>query len=179
VWDAALARLASPAKEPFSAAAVDRLWVGLAQADAQSAFAAMADLSSAPAQAVALLRRHLRPIADPGGAGLERIFQGLDSPDFEVREKASRELAALGESAVPAVRKRLVEETSPEVLRRLQAYLDGFDTRELSPARLRQLRAIEVLEEIGSPAARELLAELAKGAAGAPLTREAAAALGR
>ena len=43
----------------------------------------------------------------------------------------------------------------------------------------RQLRAVELLERIATPAARDVLSELAKGAAEAPLTREAAAALER
>ena len=42
-----------------------------------------------------------------------------------------------------------------------------------------QLRAVELLEGTACPAAKDLLSELAKGAAGVPLTLEAAAALGR
>jgi hypothetical protein len=42
-----------------------------------------------------------------------------------------------------------------------------------------QIRAVEILEEIGTAAAREWLAKLAKGGAGAPLTLEAQAALER
>jgi hypothetical protein len=60
-----------------------------------------------------------------------------------------------------------------------RAFLDRFDQAEPSPARLRELRAVELLEGVGTPAAEQYLAELAQGAAGAPLTREAAAALGR
>jgi hypothetical protein len=100
----------------------------------------------------------------------------LDSDDFATREQASRELAALGEAAVPGVRKRLVNGVSPELRRRAKVFLDEFDAKEQSPERLRQIRAVELLEGIGTPAARELLSELAKGAAGAPLTLEAAAA---
>ena len=48
-----------------------------------------------------------------------------------------------------------------------------------SVAVLRGLRAIEVLEAIGTAEARTILQELAKGTPGAKLTREAAAALAR
>jgi hypothetical protein len=41
------------------------------------------------------------------------------------------------------------------------------------------LRAVEVLEEIGTPAARKLLETLAKGAPAARITKEAKASLGR
>ena len=80
---------------------------------------------------------------------------------------------------VPGVRNRLNQTESAEVRRRAGAFLDQFDQAEPSPARLRELRAVELLEGIGTPAAKQYLAELAQGAAGAPLTREAAAALGR
>jgi hypothetical protein len=48
-----------------------------------------------------------------------------------------------------------------------------------SPDGLRDLRAVELLERLAAPAAEQLLRELAAGAAGARLTREARAALER
>ena len=58
-------------------------------------------------------------------------------------------------------------------------FLDRFDPATLKPDRLLQLRAVELLEGIATPVARDVLSELANGAAEAPLSREAAAALGR
>ena len=81
--------------------------------------------------------------------------------------------------AVPGVRKRLAKAESPEVRKRALEFLDRFDPATLSPGRLRQLRAVELLEGIATPAAKDLLSDLAKGAAGAPLTLEAAGALER
>jgi hypothetical protein len=49
----------------------------------------------------------------------------------------------------------------------------------MTPDRRRAIRACEVLEGIGTPAARELLAAWAKGTPGATLTREAAESLER
>jgi hypothetical protein len=53
------------------------------------------------------------------------------------------------------------------------------EARILSPKQLLTLRAIEVLEHIDTPEARQLLRRQAGGAAEARLTREAKAALER
>jgi WD40 repeat protein len=180
VWDMTLAGAAKPRKGPLTAADAEKLWENAATAEGRAAYAALADLAAAPDRAVEVLLRQVKPVpAAPTEADLDRVFKGLDSDEFAARQKASRELIGLGEPAVPAVRKRLERATSAEVRRRAREFLDRFDRAELSPARLRQLRAVELLEGIGTPAARELLREWAKGAAGAPLTVDAAAALAR
>src|SRR5262249_52644679 len=148
----------------------EELWAALAGSEAQPAYAAMADLAAAPDRAVALLRRELKPApAAPTDAELDRAFADLDSDDFATREKASRRLAEWGELAVPGVRKRLAQTESAEVRRRAREFLDRFDRPAPSPDRLRQIRAVELLEGIATPAARDVLSELAKGAAEAPL----------
>jgi RNA polymerase sigma factor (sigma-70 family) len=180
LWDTTPAGAAKPRKEPLTAAGADGLWVALAGTDASAAFAAMADLAAAPDLAMALVRRELKPVrAGPTDAELDRTFADLDSEDFATREKASRQLAEWAELAVPGVRKRLAKPQSAEVRKRAQDFLERFDPATLRPDRLRQMRAVELLEGIGTPAAKELLSELAKGAAGAPLTGEAAGALAR
>ncbi len=180
LWDLALAAAARPRKEALTAAAAEKLWETAATGEARAAFAALADLAAAPGLAVEVLRRQVKPApAAPTNADLDRLFKAMDSDDFDARRKASRELGELGEPAVPAVRRRLELAPSAEVRRRAREFLDRFDKAELSPERLKQLRAVELLEGIGTPAAKALLAELAKGAAGAPLTLDAAAALAR
>ncbi len=180
LWDTTPAGAAKPRKEPLTAADADGLWAALAGPEAPPAYAAMADLAAAPDRAMALLRRELKPApANPTDAELDRLFADLDSDDFTTREKASSRLAEFAESAVPGVRKRLARTESEEVRKRAGDFLDKFDPTTLKPERLRRMRAVELLEGIATPAARDVLAELAKGAAEAPLTREAAAALER
>jgi WD40 repeat protein len=179
LWDTTLAGAAKPRKEPLTAGAADGLWAALAGADARAAFAALADLAAAPDRAVALARRELKPVAAPTDAELDRAFADLDGEDFATRQKASRRLAEFGELAVPGVRKRLEKTESVEVRRRALDFLGRVEPPTPSPDRLRQLRAVELLEGIATPAARDMLSELAKGAIEAPLTLDAAAALER
>ena len=60
-----------------------------------------------------------------------------------------------------------------EQQRRLADVLVGRSLTESDPERLRALRGVEVLERMGSAEADAVLAELARGASGARLTREA------
>jgi hypothetical protein len=81
----------------------------------------------------------------------------------------------VGDQAEEALQ-RALSHPSPEVRRRAQRLLEGLGGGG-SAEELRRLRAIEVLEFLGTPVAREVLAMLAEGAPGARATREACAAL--
>jgi hypothetical protein len=98
-----------------------------------------------------------------------------------VREQATKKLWKLGELAEPAYRKALASRPTLEMSRQLRALLDEVSQRQWHPTPeiLRQVRAVEVLERIGTPEARELLAALSRGAAGARLTCEARTAAHR
>ena len=105
---------------------------------------------------------------------IARLLADLDDDEFTVRENASEELAKLGVSVLPALQKALAAEPSPEVRYRVETLLKKLSTP--TPERLRLQRAVMVLEQIGSPEAKQLLDTLAKGAEGALLTHEARAA---
>jgi hypothetical protein len=61
----------------------------------------------------------------------------------------------------------------------VQQLLKQLEWPVASPERLREIRAVEALEQIGTPGVRRVLAKLAHGAPAAPLTREAQAAIER
>jgi hypothetical protein len=83
-------------------------------------------------------------------------------------------LRALGPAAAGPLRRALAQSPSAEATRRIEVLLAGSPDDEL-----RGRRAVEVLEALGTPAARALLAEWATGDPAAAATREAAAALTR
>jgi hypothetical protein len=107
------------------------------------------------------------------------LLRELDSEEFEVRSRATRELEQLGELAAPAVKKALEKPPSLESRLRLQRLQEHVNTLSLSVDRLRLVRAMEVLEAIGNAAAREHLEKLARGASEARVTREAQESLRR
>jgi hypothetical protein len=100
---------------------------------------------------------------------------------FDTRQKASAELADLAEIAEPALRAAMKDPPSAEVRRRVEDLLEKVKTSPyvLSGERLRSWRALEALEQCGTPESCEVLCSLAKGDAAARLTREAKLALER
>ena len=111
---------------------------------------------------------------------IERLIAGLDSPAFADRERAARELGELGVAARRFVAKALRPGVSLEARTRLEKLLAAPPDPFATPAGLRQLRAVEALERIGSADARRVLERLADGSPGDdPLGREARLAVGR
>jgi RNA polymerase sigma factor (sigma-70 family) len=154
VWD--LTRNATVGKGP------DELWTVLAAADAAEAYQASNALVASPQQALDLLKERLQPPAMPNAARIARLLADLDSEQFTVRQQAKNELEKIGEEAAPALRKALTEKPSPEAGPQIERLLSTIEQQQASPESLRALRALEVLERIGSPNAKQLLETLAR-----------------
>ncbi|HEY7426476.1 MAG TPA: sigma-70 family RNA polymerase sigma factor [Gemmataceae bacterium] len=154
------------------------LWADLAS-DAERADRAIRVLTAAKKQAVPFLQRQLRPVAPVRAQRLARLIADLDSETFQVRQQATEELERLGEQAEPALRKALAGKPELEVRRRLEQLVEKLTEPVPSPDRLRALRAVEVLEHIGTMEAQGILESWAKGALEARLTQEAKASLER
>lgn len=174
LWD--LTRLAADNKAKAThvpnAGALDSIWSNLAGTPVQADRALWA-LALAPAQSVPLLKERLRVVAAPPEQ-VAKLVVGLESDDFTLRESAAQELERFGASAEQAVRKVIKGDVTLEVRRRLEQYLQRRDSEVL-----RTLRAIEVLELIATPQARQVLETLAKEAANPRTTQAATAALHR
>jgi hypothetical protein len=155
-------------------------WADLRSDDPAKPYPAVWRLAdAAPEVVVPFLAGHLKPEAAPDPAKLNQLIADLDSDRFAVRERAVRELKALGHAAAPAVRKALEGSTSAEARKRLEEVAAHRPDPANEPGRLRRLRAMQVLERIGTPEARKVLSDLAGGLPLAAETREAQAALVR
>jgi hypothetical protein len=126
---------------------------------------------------VELLRQRLRPAPAVDEKAVRGLLRELEADDFAARKKAAAELEAVADRAEPVLRKVLAENPSAETKRQIEHVLEL--ARPSAPQRRREARAVEVLERLGTPEARELLAALAGGDKESFLTREARAAVGR
>jgi hypothetical protein len=179
VWDVSLAAgRAGPKPTP---ADFDSLWADLTKPEWDRAGPALATLATHADAALDLLRDRLRP-ADrpiPDVATIDRLVRQLESDTFAERERATAELRRMGVDAVPHLRRRASQAPTLEVRLRLEKLVKDLAVMPLPSDRLRELRAVELLEQTATPAARKLLRGLASGASGAALTDAATAALQR
>jgi RNA polymerase sigma factor (sigma-70 family) len=161
----------------LSSGELDACWKDLAHQDAAKAYDAVWRLAAAPEQAVPFLRKKLPPVPRPDAKAVARLLADLDSSDFTVRRKSTQELGDLGDAIASDLRRALEGKPELEVRRRVQQLLD--QARGWNAERLREHRAIQALEHLGTPKAKEVLQALADGAPDARRTEEARAALRR
>jgi WD40 repeat protein len=154
------------------------IWDALSGNDAGRAYEGMCRLIQSPAQSVPLFKDRLSPVPHADPKRMDRLLADLDAEEFEVRETASRELGKYEEVAGPALKGFLKGNPSPEARRRADELLTKLGA-DLTGEKLRAVRAVEVLEHIGTPEACQVLESLAKGAPEARLTREAKGSLDR
>ena len=156
---------------------LELLWADLAGEDARTAHAAVWTLAATP-EAVPFLKDRLQPAREVPPERMRQLLTDLDSATFAIREAASKELERLGDRAKPALRKALQENPSAEVRKRVETLL-ARPRIVRSSETLRSLRAIQVLERIGSSDAQQVLQKMTKGAPRARETQEAKASLER
>jgi hypothetical protein len=179
--------LAPPKVDPKATPTDDEIalaWEQLAEADAKAAYHAAWMLSVADRRAVDFLRDRLGPLLEPkiDAEVAAQLVAQLDDDRFEVREKATTALQKLGPAALPHIRQAVDEaKLSTEHKFRLARVIATMEsaTRRFSGEPLRRLRAIGVLERIGTTPAGALLEQLAAGPPTARETLDAQSALVR
>jgi hypothetical protein len=107
-----------------------------------------------------------------------QMITELDSASFAVRKASLGELEKLGDLCEGELRAVLSRQPSLEVRACVENLLKKLEG-PMKGERLRSLRAIEVLERIGSEDAIVLLQTLAQGAPSALQTKEARATIAR
>jgi WD40 repeat protein len=179
IWDLAALREAGQRRPHLAPDQLAVLWKQLAEEDAAQAYLAVRALQAAPESVVPYLRERLKPVPTVDTRRIAQLIADLDSDSFDVRKQATAELEKVGELAETALEQVLAGQPSLEVRQRAEALLDRLRMAVTSPEQLRQLRAVEVLEQTSTPEARGLLEKLAEGAPEARLTRDAQESLAR
>ena len=113
---------------------------------------------------MAFLQEKVKRAPPLDGKRVDALIRQMDSGQFQVRDQATRELLKLGEPIIPALDKAVSANLPIETKRRLEDLRGKLTSMTLESERLRVDRAVEVLEYIGTPAARAVLQSLADGA---------------
>jgi RNA polymerase sigma factor (sigma-70 family) len=161
--------------KPLEARHLEELWRDLESPSGARGRLAEQTLVQAPREALAYLRQHLKPatpLAPQHADLINKLIADLESDQFAARQKATAALENLGQEAVPALRARREQDPPLDATLRINQIL-----KKLMGRSVRALRAVRVLEAIGSGEARQLLESLAAGERSAPSTAAARAAL--
>jgi hypothetical protein len=135
-------------------------------------------LLASPAEAVALIATHVRPVTRNAPA-IQRLIADLDAKQFATRQAALRELARQWEESEAPLSQALRGGLSLEARQRAETLLGKIRQTAVATKALQRLRALEVLEHAGTAEARKLLERLAAGAEGARLTQAARSSVER
>jgi hypothetical protein len=175
IWDMS----AKTAAKAAPAGNLDEAWQALRGEDAQKAFTAMRTLTAHPETAVKIASEHLKPAEQIDPQWVAARLRDLDNQKFAQRERATHELEEFGDRVLLAVDRFLAAGPSLEARRRAESILAKIRARPAAGQAAQSLRALEVLEWIGTAKARELVEKLAQGAERVSLTVEAKTSLKR
>jgi hypothetical protein len=149
------------------------LWDHLGDRDAGKVYRAVAQMEATPDDSIAFLRKHLLPAKSIDEKTIRLHIRGIQGDSFALRQQSSAALEKVGDDAIPLVRLELAAPISLENRRRLDALLDRLEELSESGVKARSHRALMLLQRIGTPAAKGLIEDLARGAPLAWLTEEA------
>jgi WD40 repeat protein len=166
-------------KRPVATAKLDEAgfagpWDEMASGDASKAMGAVLALAAAGDAAAELLGRKLESVKGPKAEEVARLVEGLGDRQYAARQRSYEELAKLGVLVEGSLRQAAKDGGNEEVRARAEQLLAAMDDpSQRSGEALRQMRAVYVLQRIGTAKAMAVLEGLAKGAPGANLTERA------
>lgn len=152
------------------------LWTAL-RGEASKADEAIWSLAAVPELSVPYLQKQLKSTSPLSEEQISKLIAEFNHDEFARRDKATEELEKIGQSAEPALRKALSGKLSEEARQRSKTLLDKLEA--LSQEHLQLLRAVEVLEHIGTKEAKAVLESFAKDSPRNRCRAEAKAAIER
>jgi WD40 repeat protein len=150
-----------------------RRWRELASEDAAVAYRAAWHLARQPNVNLPLLKKHWHPLREPDPRQIAKLILDLDADEFTIRQAAFEKLRQLRSTAEPALRTELTSKPTLEARKRIEDLLAQLQRQPIPAEELRQLRAVQVLEWMKTPAADALIERLAGGSPLLRTTRDA------
>jgi dipeptidyl aminopeptidase/acylaminoacyl peptidase len=178
IWDVSRITGRPRAAAERTAVELEADWTALA-GDAAAGYAAVGRLAASPGSAVPFLGRRLEAAAAADTGPTDRLIAALGDAQVDVRERATKALGEMGDRAVPSLRNALAATPSPDVRQKLGDLLTRATSAGPSAETVREVRAVESLEAIGTAEARRVLQTIAAGPPGTRLTEEAKASADR
>jgi WD40 repeat protein len=155
-----------------------RLWNVLRDGTAAEAYKAKWALVADPEATVAFLRGKFETAKQTSPEKIKAWLTDLDSPKYPTREAAEKNLLAYFDQAEEELRKAH-EKSTGEARKRIAGILETEFAAIPRPEVLRELRAVEVLDAIGTKAALDVLRRLTPGKVRARVAKDAATTLRR
>ncbi|HLY75994.1 MAG TPA: hypothetical protein VKU80_17890 [Planctomycetota bacterium] len=154
----------APAAKPFGTGALEDRWNDLRETNQARACSAMTDLVSGGNETVQFIKTHLRfESEDP--VRVSMLIRQLEDEDGGVRERSERELRGMDSQL--ALKRRLSDPCPTDLRLRIESVMKEMDALPIAAGKiLLGLRAIHVLERIGSSEAQSLLLDIASSAPG-------------
>jgi WD40 repeat protein len=157
---------------------LEPLWRDLA-GDAVRARRAVWALTDAGRESVALIASRLKPRPAAPRDRVARLIEDLAGDDPKARERAAGELLELGDQSSRPLERLLAQSKTPAARQRVEQLLRQLNAPLTDGNKLRELRAIHVLEQIGTLEGRTVLRRIEGNASGTRLGMEAKSALQR
>jgi WD40 repeat protein len=156
-------------------------WKDLQNENPPIALKAVSRMVQSSTKSMAYLKTHLKPIESLSDEKVNQLICKLDHANFAVRKKAFQELDENSEFVEERLQKELKATPSFEVQNAITRLLENLKKSRSYPNgnALRQIRAVQALEYIGTEEAKSYLGSLSKGAPKAMLTQEAQEAFER
>jgi len=168
-----------PDRDGLTPQQLDEWWAALSSENEFRRRYAVRAFVARPDDAVSAAAARVKSEPQIGRARVADLIETLDADDPNIRDKAQAELDTHAHRFEPLAVATLKGAPAGEVRNRLTSVLAKVKRSPSPPGLVADLRTVELLEELETPAAKKLLTELAAGAAGSRLTDEAAAAIKR
>jgi WD40 repeat protein len=158
---------------------LETLWRDLAPVNDFRLQRVLATFRAAPADTVTFLGKKLQPVAEAQRKRVKALLIELDDDEPTRREKAMESLQGLAAEFEPLLADVSRNHEPGEVRNRVRLVLRRQREAAVPASLLIRMRAVMVLEQIGTEQARQILTRIAGGPGGARITEEAKQSLER